>query len=217
MTKSFQQSLLIHFALILTFFGLSLIFKNSKTTSFEKIKIEIKEAPAEILQPQKNIDEPIIQVQPKPILEKVQKIPKKVFGISKDTLTSDSEGSGVEIKAGNTVAKEIDQEKLDPNDDASLPIPSEEYLVTQMPKMKKEFRIPYPKEAKQKNIEGVVLMELLIDSTGKVRDVSLISGPGYGLNEAALLAIRQFEFSPAFIEKKAVAVKIRYGYRFVLN
>lgn len=219
MTKSLQQSFLIHAGLILLFAVLITTLKNSQAPQFDKIKIQIKEAPLENITPQKEITEPVVNLKQKPLEQKIEKIQKKVFGISKDTLTTAAPGAGagVEIKAGNTVAKEIDQDKLDPNDEGSLPIPSEEYLVTQMPKIKKEFRISYPSEAKSKNIEGVVLMDLLIDDKGKVRDVQFVSGPGYGLNEAAVKALRQFEFSPALIDKKTVAVKIRYGYRFVLN
>ncbi|RYZ73549.1 MAG: energy transducer TonB, partial [Proteobacteria bacterium] len=53
--------------------------------------------------------------------------------------------------------------------------------------------------------------------TGKVRQANLVSGPGYGMNEAALQAIGSFEFEPAQVGEQAVAVRIRYSYRFVLE
>jgi periplasmic protein TonB len=104
-----------------------------------------------------------------------------------------------------------------PEDEGSLPVPAEEFLVTQMPRLKHEVRLPYPPEAKAKNIQGLVVLNVLIDDQGKVRQAELVEGPGYGLNEAALKAIYSFEFSPAVIDKKPVAVRIRYAYRFVLN
>jgi protein TonB len=98
-----------------------------------------------------------------------------------------------------------------------LPSPADEFLVTSMPVLVSEVRIPYPEEAKKAGIEGPVVMDLLIDEQGKVRQVSLIKGPGFGLNDAALAAIKSFLFRPARIKDQSVAVKIRYTYRFVLE
>lgn len=89
--------------------------------------------------------------------------------------------------------------------------------VTQFPKVSREIKATYPEEAKAAGVDGPVVMEILIDRTGKVRDVKVVSGPGYGLNESAVNAIKQFEFTPALKETSAVAVKIRYTYRFKLG
>lgn len=89
--------------------------------------------------------------------------------------------------------------------------------VTRFPKVLREIKALYPDEAKKAGIDGPVIMEILIDQTGKVRNVKLISGPGYGLNESALAAIRQFEFQPAQKGSDPVTVKIRYTYRFKLG
>jgi protein TonB len=139
---------------------------------------------------------------------------REVFGISPRSVTSDQ---GEEVKAGNTVAKEPDREILKPGDPEMLPIPSEEYLVTSMPELKSDVRVPYPPEARTRGIQGAVIMNLLIDETGKVREVSLVEGPHAELNTAAMTAARDFQFAPAMIQKKPVAVRIRYVYRFVLE
>ena len=89
--------------------------------------------------------------------------------------------------------------------------------VTKFPKVSREIKATYPEEAKAAGVDGPVVMEILIDRTGKVRDVKVISGPGYGLNESAIKAMKQFEFTPALKETSAVAVKIRYTYRFKLG
>ena len=86
-----------------------------------------------------------------------------------------------------------------------------------MPQLISEFRSPYPKEAKEKGIEGNVMLEILIDDTGSVRSAQIISGPGFGLNEAAYESIKKFKFRPAKIENNFVAVKIRYSIKFVLE
>lgn len=206
-------SILIHLSIVGIFSGIVLLFSKEEPRT-QKIKVAIKEVIT--VTPPSEKSTPEIQLNPTPKLAEPPKAVKKVFGLSKDTLQGNA-GSTVSVKAGNTIAKEIDQEKINPEDAESLPIPTEEYLVTQMPRLKSEIRIPYPAEARSKNIEGVVVMDILIDEKGKIRSATLIEGPGFGLNEAALKAIYQFEFSPAVVDKKPVAVRIRYSYRFVLN
>ncbi len=143
--------------------------------------------------------------------------PKKraVYGATRSALTSDS--GEVAAKAGNTLAKENDDKKLKNSDADSLPVPTEDYLISAMPRLKKEIRIPYPPEAKKAGVQGAVVFDLLIDAAGVVRQSNLVTGPGYGLNEAALQAIGSFEFEPARVGDQAVAVRIRYSYRFILE
>jgi TonB family protein len=149
--------------------------------------------------------------------KKEEKKPRAVFGVSRNAVTAPDDRSAEDVKAGNTVAKAPDQEKLKPEDADSLPVPSEEYLVTQMPELAQEVRVPYPPEARQKGIEGAVVMDILIDASGKVREARLIQGPDESLNQAALTAVKGFVFKPARVQDKPVAVRIRYAYRFVLE
>ncbi len=95
--------------------------------------------------------------------------------------------------------------------------PTEDSLITSPVKLVREFKISFTEEARKNNIDGPVVLELIINQAGKVHSVDLISGPGYGLNEAAMNAIKNFLFKPALIGEKPVAVKIRYTYRFKLN
>lgn len=204
------QSTLLHLAIV--FVGIALFYKPK--TEKKIVRFEVYEAP-------KLVDKTLNLQPPKPELAKPAPPPpetKKVFGVSRKALTTSSvDASSAEIKTGNTVAKEMDDLKLDPNDVDSLPIPADEFLVTSMPVLVSEVRIAYPEEAKKAGIEGPVVMDLLIDEQGKVRQVNLVKGPGFGLNEAALTAIKNFQFRPAKIKEQSVAVKIRYTYRFILE
>lgn len=203
-------SLLGHLLFIFVILALTLKPKTVKT----KISFEVYENP--------KVAPKTLNLQP-PKPEKVKPPPpppetKQVFGVSRKALTSaDTTGAAAEVKLGNTVAKEQDNLKLDAKDADSLPIPADDYLVSSMPQLLTEMRIPYPEEAKKAGIEGPVVMELLIDDQGQVRQVQLLKGPGFGLNEAALSAIKNFKFRPARIQDQAVAVKIKYTYRFVLE
>ncbi|HNO69619.1 MAG TPA: energy transducer TonB [Pseudomonadota bacterium] len=60
--------------------------------------------------------------------------------------------------------------------------------------------VPYPEEARAKGIEGNVILRVSVTESGKVHDVKVIKGLGYGLDEAAVAAIRKSprcKFSPA--------------------
>ncbi len=171
------------------------------------------EVDIQILETPKVAQMPIRVIEPKVQPQKTQG--REVFGISPRSVTSEEQGE--DVKVGNTVAKAPDQEQLKPGDSDLLPVPSEEYLVTSMPELKSDVRVPYPPEARKRGVQGAVIMNLLIDDTGKVREVSLIEGPDAELNAAAMTAARGFQFTPAMIQKKPVAVRIRYIYRFVLE
>lgn len=198
------------FAILL--FGVGVLWRPSFSKN-QKVDFEVLEYPKlatsslQIKQPPKD------QVKPPP-----QEAPRAVFGVSRNAITaSDNAQDAAQIKQGNTVAKADDNLKLDKSDADQLPIPTDDFLVTSMPRLKAEVRIPYPEQAKKAGVEGPVVMDLLIDEQGRVRQVNVVKGPGFGLNEAALAVAEKFEFTPGRVADKAVAVKIRYTYRFVLE
>jgi protein TonB len=85
-----------------------------------------------------------------------------------------------------------------------------------MPRVLSEVRPAYPKEAKDKGLEGPVVMDILIDQGGKVRQVSVVEGEGL-FRTGAIEAMKKFLFKPAMVDGKPVAVKIRYTLRFQLE
>lgn len=80
-----------------------------------------------------------------------------------------------------------------------------------------EVKVPYPEEAKKNGQEGTVRLKLKIDAEGNVVEVTVISGPGYGLNEAARDALKRFKFKPATKGGSAVGTTIVYNYTFLLD
>ncbi len=66
----------------------------------------------------------------------------------------------------------------------------------------------YPARAKQLKIEGMVFLNVLIDENGKVADAKVIRTPknGEDLADAAIAAVKKWEFSPAV--KNRVPVKV---------
>lgn len=212
--RPWQISFLLHgsFIALCLFF----VFQKTKISEVYEVPIEIS-APADV----QNLTE--VKEAPKVVLKSVNEpVPQKgetreIFGTSRDSYTDSSLGAeGVEAKKGNTLAKASDAEKLLDSDATSLPVPTEEYLVSEMPVVSVEVRPLYPQEAKDKKMEGVVVLDVLIDDQGVVRQVGVIEGPEIFRNEA-MLAMRRFRFRSAKVDGKPVAVRIRYTLNFKLE
>jgi protein TonB len=204
--SSWGTSLAIHLGFAL--FVAVVIWPRSKGR--DAMDFEVYEAPKLATQAPVQLSKPIEE-------KKAQPEKRAIFGASRKALTDVTDPNAANVKLGNTVAKDPDREKLRDDDADSIPIPVEEYLVTSMPVLEQEYRIPYPAEAKKTGTQGRVVMDLLIDGEGRVRKADLVAGPGFGLNEAALEAVKNFRFKPARIQDRPVAVKIRYAYNFVLE
>jgi protein TonB len=210
-----QLSFIVH----LFFAGLILFFLQIPSSENDVIQV-----PIEISEPQEVQNLAEINEKPKVVLKSVneplksQAPSREVFGMNRNSYTDDSvaDNEAVVAKKGNTITKESDKEILLDSDADSLPTPTEEYLVSEMPSVLKEVRPSYPIEAKEKRQEGAVVMDILIDDKGDVRQASIIDGPNIFL-KVALEAIKKFKFRPARVEGKSVAVKIRYTLRFELE
>ena len=180
--------------------------------------IEVYEVPIEINEPKEiqNITE--VKELPKVVLKTVNqqvanaKAAREIFGANRNSYTDE----GIEVKKGNTLAKEVDQTALLDTDASALPTPTEEYLVSEMPVVIAEIRPDYPQEAKVKRLEGAVGLDVLIDQMGEVRKVSIIDGPEV-FRATAIEAMKKFKFKPAKVDGKAVAVRIRYVLNFKLE
>ncbi len=212
--KPWQTSLLVHLSLALGFFFL---------TQVRLPVSEVYEIPVVVTGPEEVQNLTEVKEKPKVVLKSVNepapeaKAAREVFGASRNSHTDASVGDdGVEAKKGNTLAKESDQEVLKDSDADSLPTPTEEYLVSEMPSVLSEVRPVYPKEARAQQLEGPVVMNILIDETGKVRQVTVVEGDEL-FRPGAMEAMKKFKFKPAQVDGKPVAVKIRYTLRFQLE
>lgn len=79
--------------------------------------------------------------------------------------------------------------------------------------------VPQPagtEAARAAGVEGRVRVQLTVDESGRVVDVKLLQGLGYGLDEAALAAARQAEFEPAVRCGKPARATFNISMRFTL-
>jgi len=75
----------------------------------------------------------------------------------------------------------------------------------------------YTEEARQGRIQGVVILEAIIDEDGSVRDVRILKGLPLGLGESAAETAKKWKFQPATLDGKPVAVFFNLTVRFSLQ
>jgi protein TonB len=75
----------------------------------------------------------------------------------------------------------------------------------------------YPTAARRRGIEGRVLLEVAVDADGRAVAVRVAESSGHRLlDEAALRAVRDWRFTPARQDGRAVAAKVRVPVTFRL-
>ena len=92
----------------------------------------------------------------------------------------------------------------------------------EMPRLLREVKPQYTKEALDAKIEGVVLLEAVVQTDGSVRnDVKVVRSldAKYGLDEQAMKAARQWLFAPGVrkSDKKPVLVLVTIEIAFTLE
>jgi len=73
------------------------------------------------------------------------------------------------------------------------------------PRKIKDVGAVYPPVAQAAGIQGVVILEVVIDTDGKVKDARVLR-PQPSLSEAAVAAVRQWEYEPTLMNGVAVPV-----------
>jgi protein TonB len=83
------------------------------------------------------------------------------------------------------------------------------------PRPKVRVKPVYPDDARSSEIEGTVVVEAVVDCTGKVTSAKVLQPLGHGLDQAALTAIQKTEFEPAprCAPGLTKTMKINYAFR----
>ena len=55
----------------------------------------------------------------------------------------------------------------------------------------------YSEEARKSKFQGSVLLQIIVTADGRASDIQVIKGPGLGLEEKAVEAVKQWRFKPA--------------------
>lgn len=161
---------------------------------------------------------PVVPVQNKAALRKPQVKPKieperpvvqsKVAEPNKEAASPDE----VTVPPVPGVKQPEPTEKASVSDDTAAVIREARPLYRLNPPPK------YPRLARKRGYQGTVLLDVLVDSQGKVDDVKVHGSSGYQiLDKAALKAVKDWTFEPAQRGDKNVTMWVSVPVRFELE
>lgn len=85
------------------------------------------------------------------------------------------------------------------------------------PKFIRQVRPLYPRKAEQLRKSGTVILMLTIDEKGKLVDLQIVEGAGYGFDEESIRAVRQSTFRSARRNGKPISCRALLPVRFELR
>jgi periplasmic protein TonB len=80
-----------------------------------------------------------------------------------------------------------------------------------------EVKPQYSEEARQRHLEGDVLLEIVVRADGSVGNVRLVQGLGSGLDQRAIEAVRRWRFNPGRRHGSPVDVLVEVAVEFRLR
>jgi len=100
------------------------------------------------------------------------------------------------------------------------PVPSQPPKVTLSPgtaeRVSRSVEPDYPLLAKQMKVQGAVVLQVLIDKTGSIQELHVVSGPTI-LASAAQQALRQWHFKPYYQDGQPVETEARVTVNFTIS
>jgi TonB family protein len=87
---------------------------------------------------------------------------------------------------------------------ASIPLDADNDAVP--PKIVKQVNPFYPSDPRQPAAPGRVILEVVVDRHGRVKSAIALTRPGAQLEQAAIAAVRQWEYLPAQVNGAAAEV-----------
>ena len=185
-----------------------------------KPKVIPKPPPVKVAQAEKPPPPPPVEVPPPPNDTPPPETPPKpvplVVGISMSSTTS---AGGFAAPVGNTTYGKVADTATNPSEVKAYAAPKyvPVYQVDTEPTVAQEVKIPYPDEARRSGVEGTVTLSITVSAEGRVVKAVVLTGPGYGLNEAAREALLRFRFKPAVKNGESVGTEMKYSYTFLLD
>ncbi|MBO0861838.1 MAG: energy transducer TonB [Chloracidobacterium sp.] len=78
-------------------------------------------------------------------------------------------------------------------------------------------RAQYTEEARQKGVEGTVVLSVVFNANGSINEISVIRGLPYGLTEKAIEGAKKIRFQPAVLNGQPVSVRGSLEFTFSLH
>jgi len=137
-----------------------------------------------------------------------------VFGVSMSSTSAT--GTGPAMPVGNTTRAPANTGSAAPPKTLAQPVAA--FEATKMPLPQGRCFGKYTEEARAAGDEGTVVLDLVVDETGRAREIHATQPLPHGLTEAAIKALQDCRFTPGEKDGKPVPVKIRgFKIHFVLS
>lgn len=119
------------------------------------------------------------------------------------------------------VSVSLAAEKAAPADDAMATTPGVVEVVQikgmdQGPVVVKQVAPSYPLEMRERGVQGVVTVDMLVDSTGRVVEASVARASHPVFAERAIEAAKAWTFKPAMADGRAITTRVRVPFEFVM-
>lgn len=75
----------------------------------------------------------------------------------------------------------------------------------------------YPELARKTKTQGMVILKATIDRSGRIVDAEILKDIGFGCGEAALQAVRQWQYEPATLNGRKISVYLTITVNFQLS
>jgi general secretion pathway protein A len=191
-------------------------YNPGRTTPAEDLKP--KEVPSELIEDPETISAPQDLAQ---LSEPATDAPATPNTDQQTEATEGTEGAG---SAGNNVVEPPTQNAVSPpqepppaKEDANEQVPLSSDVTA--PKILRASKPVYPYSAQLRRIEGTVIVSVLVSPVGDVEAVRILrsAGSNYGLDQAAVAAVKRWKFTPAVQNGKRVRVWVSYPILFKLK
>ncbi|HSN55475.1 MAG TPA: TonB family protein [Candidatus Sulfomarinibacteraceae bacterium] len=103
---------------------------------------------------------------------------------------------------------------------AAVPPPAEPVRVggkVAPPELLFEVEPRYPEAARRAGIQGVVILDLVIDTAGAVESVTVLRGLPLGLTQSAVDAVSEWRFAPSTLHRQPIRIRYTLTVRFTLE
>lgn len=74
----------------------------------------------------------------------------------------------------------------------------------------------YPRELREKGVQGFATVDMLVDSTGRVVEASLVRATNPAFADQALEAAKAWKFEPAMAQGQAITTRVQVPFQFVM-
>lgn len=101
-------------------------------------------------------------------------------------------------------------------EETSLPTPVPYFKLSDLPRFIHQETPVYPEDMRASGITGIVEVVVLLDKTGKVRQITILKSAGESFDQAAIDAINASTFVPAKVDGKPVSALLKMPVKFKL-